>query len=91
MNENPSLRERSGSVDHNSKLISFLYELLRDGLPSGTVERMVRNSSEPSIEYTNGWLANYAADLAARLSDNPPPAATGEPPDEFDHEHWGLG
>lgn len=69
-NENDALRERSGNVKINSKLVSFLYELMRDHLPVGTVEELVRASEQESeVVYTNGWLAQYAEDLANRLKD----------------------
>jgi hypothetical protein len=65
-----SLRKRSGTVTINSKLVSFLYELMRDHLPTGEVEALVRASEdEPKCTYTNGWLAQYAEDLAKRLKD----------------------
>lgn len=68
--ENAKLRESSGSVQINSKLVSFLYELMRDHLPAGEVEKIVRASdSEPNVVYTNGWLAQYAEHLANRLKD----------------------
>lgn len=63
-----SLRERSGHIAINSRLVSFLYELMRDHLPSGEVEALVQQSEDESnITYTNGWLAKYAEDLANRL------------------------
>ena len=65
-----TLRQRSGTVTINSKLVSFLYDLMRDHLPPGTVEELVRASEdEPEVTYTNGWLAKYAEDLANRLKD----------------------
>lgn len=65
--ENTALRERSGSVDINSKLVSFLYQLMRDHLSAGVIEEIVRESEDPDVAYTNGWLAKYAEDLANRL------------------------
>jgi hypothetical protein len=65
--QNKNLRERSGSVDSEDKLVSFLYELMRDHLPTGTVEEIVRNSDADSTQFTNGFLAKYAEDLAKRL------------------------
>lgn len=65
--ENEALRQRSGIVNINSKLVSFLYELMRDHLPTGVVEELVRRSEDPDVYYTNGWLAKYAEDLANRL------------------------
>ncbi len=63
-----ALRERSGHIKFNNRLISFLYELMRDYLPPGKVEEIVQNSEETiDTVYTNGWLAKYAEDLAKRL------------------------
>lgn len=66
--KNEALRSRSGEVQINSRLVSFLYDLMRDHLTSGIVEELVRASEDqPDIIYTNGWLAQYAQDLANRL------------------------
>ena len=63
------LREQSGHVTIDSHLVSFLYELIRDHLPAGVVEKIVQESEYNSnIIYTNGWLAKYAENLANRLS-----------------------
>ncbi|HEY5268258.1 MAG TPA: hypothetical protein VII94_03940 [Candidatus Saccharimonadales bacterium] len=64
---NSELRLRSGEVNINDRLTSFLYDLLRDHLPVATVEKLVRDAQEPDCAYTNGWLAKYAEDLAKRL------------------------
>lgn len=69
--ETNALRERSGTVRINSKLVSFLYELMRDHVPPGVVEELVQDSFDPDVTYTNGWLATYAEDLAKRLGDHP--------------------
>jgi hypothetical protein len=37
----------------------------------GRVEELVRNSFDPDGIYTNGFLANYAIDIAHRLGDDP--------------------
>lgn len=66
-NETDSLRSRSGSVKMDSRLVAFLYELMRDHVTPGEVEAIVQGCSDPNVVYTNGWLALYAADLAARL------------------------
>lgn len=64
------LREGSGNIKINSRLVSFLYELMRDYLPPGTVEKIVQASdSEQNVHYTNGWLAQYAEHIANRLKD----------------------
>lgn len=67
IDENGALRERSGQVDSNSRLVSFLYDLLRDHLPAGKVEELVRNAQKTPVRFTNGFIANYAEDLAKRL------------------------
>jgi hypothetical protein len=59
-NETKKMRERSGKVKVNSRLVSFLYELLRDEVTVGQMEAIVRNSQDPEVEYTNGWLARSA-------------------------------
>jgi hypothetical protein len=75
---NNQLRERSGSINHKGKLVDFLYTLMRDHVPAGNVERLVREAEQGEFyrddsipgdynEYTNGWLAKYAIDLADRL------------------------
>ena len=64
------MRERTGNVADSSKLVSFFYELLRDHLPVGEVERLVLNVTNPkasSCVYTNGYLAKYAQDIVQRL------------------------
>jgi hypothetical protein len=75
---NTGLRERSGRVNINSKLVAFLYTLIRDHLPLGVIEELVRDSQEPDCYYTNGWLAKYAQDLAIRLNETPKAESTIE-------------
>lgn len=74
MNHNEAMRVRSGCVDSDSFLVSFLYELIRDHLPAGEVEEIIRNSTYKNekdekmiYQFTNGWLANMAIDMAERL------------------------
>lgn len=69
----PDIFERSGKVVTDSLLVSFLYELLREHVP-GVIEDIVHNTelrteSDGSIKHhlSNGWLAQYAEDVAARL------------------------
>lgn len=65
---NDDMRKASGSVVGNDKLTSFLYELMRDHLPPGVVEGIVRSSEvDEETTYTNGWLAQYAQHLSDRL------------------------
>jgi hypothetical protein len=62
------LRERSGKVGYDSKLVSFLYQLMRDHVPPGVIEEVANQSVESEVEYSNGWLAQYANDIANKLS-----------------------
>jgi hypothetical protein len=62
------LRETSGTVTYTDALTSFLYELMRDHLATGVVERIFINSVNAGpTTYTNGWLARYANNLAEEL------------------------
>ena len=65
------LREQSGQVKCTGRLISFLYTLMRDEITPGKLEALVQvTESEGDCKnlYTNGWLAKYAENLAARLT-----------------------
>lgn len=66
---NDELRQESGQVILDSKVASFLYELMRDEVPAGKVEAIVRNSEGyNNILACNGYLARYANLLAKRLN-----------------------
>ena len=69
---NEQLRLDSGKINYSDKLTMFLYLLMRDHLDTGTVETLVREVqiATEGIEYTNGWLAQYANNLAERLHTN---------------------
>ena len=61
------LREASGRITFNDPLTSFIYQLLRDEMPAGKVEALVRsivNEGQQEVLFTNGWLAQYANNLA---------------------------
>jgi hypothetical protein len=66
---NMELRKISGEIDINSKLVSFLYTLMRDHLTPGVIEELVRDAQcgDGDCFYTNGWLAKYADYLANKL------------------------
>ena len=69
--QNEELRERSGNINCTSSLVGFIYTLLRDHLPAADVEKLVRDSIiESNCNYSNGYLANYAVDIAERLINN---------------------
>lgn len=71
---NLKLRQDSGSIDIRSKLVEFLYLLMRDHVAFGKVESLVReaeisfNSGDGINAYSNGYLALYAENLANRLT-----------------------
>lgn len=65
---NDNLRVASGTVAYDDRLTSFLYELMRDHLPAGAVEALVREAEKVTVTYSNGWLAEYAHYLAGRLN-----------------------
>lgn len=71
---NERLRQASGAVAIPSRLVSFLYTLMITELPPGKVESILRTALHDhgeAIVYSNGWVANYAANIAAELA---PPA-----------------
>ncbi len=64
------MRTRSGEVRDNRKIVEFLYTLVRDHVPLGVVEGLMIDiavTGEKERNYTNGWLARYAQDVAAHL------------------------
>jgi len=64
------IRERSGEVNSEDPLVSFLYILMRDHLPTGVVEGIMKDHvPDQVVKFTNGWLANYAKDIAERLKE----------------------
>ena len=74
MSQNTDLRARSGSVDSSDPLVDFLYHLIRDHLPAGAVESIIQTQVFPEerkddcvSEFCNGYVANYAQDIAERL------------------------
>lgn len=67
---NQKYRERTGSEDSYSLLVSFLYTLIRDEVPPGVIERImieVEKCDGKTVQFTNGFLARYAKDIAERL------------------------
>lgn len=63
--------EASGRFTSSDPIVAFLYDLMKLHLPTGDVAKLVydaaRISGANSCEYTNGWLAQYAAHLSATL------------------------
>lgn len=72
MDNNTKLKETSGNVKFDSKLVAFLYLLIRDHLPAGEVQGIIlKIETEDSNlwEYSNGYLANYAKYLENELNE----------------------
>ena len=68
--DNQGIRDRSGGVNSADPLVALLYHLMRDHLPCGVVEQILRNhvfTGDKDAEYCNGYLASYAKDIADRL------------------------
>lgn len=64
------LKQASGDVVVlSNKLAGFLHDLMRDHLTCGQVEILLGQQEyrEDEVEYSNGWLANYALYLANQL------------------------
>ena len=63
---NESIRIISGQVTSTDPLVTFLYLLMRDVVVPGRVEEIASIALKCSkSEFTNGWLANHAKNLAA--------------------------
>jgi hypothetical protein len=65
---------KSLTCTKNTRLVSFLYELMRDHVPTSAVEGIVQRdeATNPGMGMdkcvmTNGHLAGYAVELADRL------------------------
>jgi len=70
MNEQmKKLRKRSRNINSGDKLVAFLYDIMRDYMTCGEIEEAMLNIKEEKTEYEfcNGYLANYAKDVAKRL------------------------
>lgn len=62
--------EASGRFTSSDPLVAFLYDLMKSHLPTGVVAQLVYGAVATRggpCEYTNGWLAQYAAHLSATL------------------------
>ncbi len=77
--QNEEMRERSGRIIDDRPLVAFLYLLLRDvELTVGDLELCVDQAVtelagwQRDRMFTNGWLAQYAQDIADRLEGSQP-------------------
>jgi hypothetical protein len=65
------LEPKMHKVRIDSYLVSFLYQLLRDHIAPGDLEDIMLLSVASDIIYDNGFLAEYAENVAKRLGDKP--------------------
>lgn len=67
------IRQASRSYSNKSPLVALLYRLMRDdvtpGVMEGAVQAALSHGDQP-VQFTNGWLAQYAADIVERLTDD---------------------
>lgn len=68
--ENKTMRKRSGEKDSDDLLVGILYDLVRDHVQPSVMEKVIRDNVSirgETQQFTNGWLASYAEDLANRI------------------------
>lgn len=66
-NEEEPNKDNDDYMD-NTPLVSFLYELMRDYVPAGEIERItVEAEKHAEVTYSNKHLAAYAKEIANRL------------------------
>ena len=66
-----AMRIRSGKVTSDDRLVEFLYDLMICSLTPGAVETLMSKNTGKQARYTNGWVAQYAKDVAKRLQEKP--------------------
>jgi hypothetical protein len=62
--------EKLTDATNKKNLVAFFYQLIRDHMPLGEVEKLVRENEIPpedAVVFTNGYLARYAQECVARL------------------------
>lgn len=64
---NEEMASISGSITSEDKTVMLLYILLRDHVTPGRLEQIVQDLPDKKADFTNGWLAQYAKNLAERL------------------------
>ncbi|MEE8262736.1 MAG: hypothetical protein V3R83_09770 [Gammaproteobacteria bacterium] len=70
-NSNAATRLRSGEVNC-TRLEAVLYTLMRDDVPCGRLQQIVQDMKQSTdFEMSNGWLAEYAKDLAKQIAEPP--------------------
>jgi len=87
------MRKKSGHVNDTRLLVGFLYMLMRDKMTPGNIEGILLELSNAhdydesevrTFQFTNGWLAKYAQDVADRLLANKKTLKTIDKPEKYD-------
>ena len=63
--------EKLTDATNKKNLVAFFYQLMRDHLPIGVVEKLIQENADPpknATIFTNGYLARYAQECVARLT-----------------------
>jgi hypothetical protein len=68
----PPIKDISGNVKSNDPLVAFLYNLMRDHLPTGVVAEIMKaaldnKEDNPTYVFSNGWLAQYCIYIAMQI------------------------
>ena len=64
------------SFKSSDPITSFIYELIRDYVPAGVVEKVIKNIENEGcqeITYEDQYVSRYAEELANRLASVKPP------------------
>lgn len=64
---NDEMRKDSGAVNSDDTLVKFLYVILRDHMQSSELKTIMDRVPDGSAEFTGGYIAEYAKNLASRL------------------------
>lgn len=67
--ENDLLKDASGNVVDDTRLVSFLYSLMIESVPPGVIQKALCESPAGRVKYSNGFVAEYARYVARRLLD----------------------
>lgn len=64
---NAQMRKASGGITSRDKVTQLFYILIRDHVVVGNIEKVVDSMVEQEVQFTNGWIANYAKYLTKRV------------------------
>ena len=67
--QSEKLLQASGGATSDDPLVGLIYLLVRDEVTMGKMEYTMRQlmRAKGTMQFTNGWLAQYAKDVAARI------------------------